>query len=288
MNKERFTNIIHSFLNILVIAGIIVFIIAGLWKIGLVETPAFLKDIFVSPTDKGTDNSQSTEHFLEENRLENNYEIIKLNLDTEAVKEILNNLVPAKKYSHDFQYKLISGKKSLSKRITVVEENEVSCAYFVSGDGTTVNKQVIEVNGKTITNTVLGQSLRTEEAVSGNISFEEQIGAVITHKDFLSLADDPEFSFSLASSDDGMLLVVYFSSVIDDYAQQQTYILNLDYGIVTEAQCYENDKLIYELTTNSISENTDVSLSIPRQFTEYIDALILELKTAEELPEAQG
>ncbi len=287
MYKERFKNIILSLLNILVIAGIIVFIIAGLGKIGLIEMPAFLENIFVSPSNEITDSSQSTEHFLEENKLESSYEIIKLNMDTESVKEILNNVLPAKKYSHDFQYKLISGKKSLSKRIAVVEENDVSCAYFVSGDGTTVNKQIIEADGKTIINTISGQSLRTEEIVSGNISFEEQIGALFTHKDFLSLAHNPDFTFSLASSEDGMLLVVDFSSVMDDYAQQQTYVLNLDYGIVTEAQCYENNRLIYTLTTNSISENTDISLNIPYQFTDYLDNPVWGIRTAEELPKAQ-
>lgn len=288
MNKDRFKNIVFSTLNVLVIAGIIVFIIAGLWRIGLVEMPAFLGNIFASPADKITDNSQSTEHFLEENRLAGDYEIIKLNMDTESVREILNNLVPAKEYSHDFQYKLISGKKTTTKRFAVISTNDVSCAYFVSYDGAIVNKQIIETADKTIVNTVAGPSLRTEEYVSGNISFEEQIGAVLTHKDFLALADEPDFSFSLASSDNGMLLVVYFSSVMEDYTQQQTYILNLDYGIVTEAQCYENDRLIYELTTNSISENTDTSLTVPHQFTDYLDNLVLDVRTEEEQQEAQG
>lgn len=287
MNKERLKNTAFSLLNILVIAGIIVFIVAGLWKIGIIEMPLFLENIFVSASDKSTESNQSTEDFLEDNKIGDNYEIIKLNPDTKSVKKILGALVPAEKYSHDFQYRVISGKKTLTRRIAVVEQDGVSCAYFVSNDGTSVNKQIVEADGKTIVNTILGQALRTQEFMSGDVDFEEQIGALITHKDFLALADNPDYSFSLASGDDGMLLIVRFSSVMGDYVQQQTYVLNLDYGVVTEAQCYENNRLIYTLTTNSISENTDVSLNVPHQFTEYIDALISAIRTAEELPEVQ-
>lgn len=287
MNRERLKNTVFSLLNVLVIAGVIVFIIAGLWKIGIVEMPDFLKNIVASTNSQSAESNKSTGDFLEDNKISDSYETVQLNPDTESVKKILRALVPAEKYSHDFQYKIISGKKSLTKRIAVIEQNGISCAYFVSGDGTSVNKQVIEANGKTIVNTISGQSLRAEEFASGDISFEEQIGAIITHKDFLALADNPDYSFSLASGEDGMLLIVHFSSVMGEYAQQQTYVLNLDYGIVTEAQCYENNRLIYTLTTNSISDNTDISLNIPRQFTEYIDALASDIRTEEELPEVQ-
>ena len=43
---KKIKNALFSFLNVLVIAGILLFILAGLVKIGIFEAPSFMKEIF--------------------------------------------------------------------------------------------------------------------------------------------------------------------------------------------------------------------------------------------------
>ena len=63
---------------------------------------------------------------------------------------------------------------------------------------------------------------------------------------------------------------VEFVSVKEGYSQLQKYTLNLDYGIVTEAKCYENDALIYDMYTDSISDNSTPGFAIPKEFMSYL------------------
>ncbi len=65
-------------------------------------------------------------------------------------------------------------------------------------------------------------------------------------------------------------MIINFISHIGSYVQLQVYNINLDYGAVVSAKCYENDKLIYSLTTNSISDDAFSEIIIPEQFKLYL------------------
>lgn len=283
MKNTNLKNIFYSVLNVSVIAAIIVFIIVGLWKIGLLESPAFIKNWFFSEKVNHSENSEKIEDFLSENPVNNRYDVTAVQLSSENVKKILSEIQQDKTYSHDFQYSLISSHKIVTKRITVIKENGIACAYFVSHDGS-VNKQIIEHDGTTTVNTLFNNELKTETFNSGDIEFSEQIGAVISHKDFLEAADNSDYSFSLASSEDGTVMIIEFNSSIGEYTQKQNYKLNLDYGVVIEAKCYENDTLIYSLTTNSLSSSAVTELNIPSVF---LDSLPDDSKLSKTITELQ-
>ena len=85
-------------------------------------------------------------------------------------------------------------------------------------------------------------------------------------------------------------MLIEFTSKDGDYSQLQKYTLSLDFGIVTEAYCYENDVLIYELTTNALSKELAPNFVIPQVFADYLPeefALFKNsaVRTAEEVTE---
>lgn len=270
---SKIKNLLISMLHIAVIAAIILFILFGLGKIGLLDFAEinFLvgKKSSVTLLD-GTDVAK----ILPDNNDGLDYTITQTDINHESVEKILENLKKSDKYTHDFHYTVYSSGGTITKHIIVLQEDDVSTAYFVSADGS-LSRQIIRNSEKTAVNTLSGNSLNTVVYANGLFDFEEEIGAVITHKDFFEILKDENYSFSLASSDAGTLLIVDFLSRIDDYEQNQIYALNLDYGIVIQAMCYENGNLIYSLITNSISENTDTLLTVPESFSDFYNEFSL-------------
>lgn len=281
MKNTNLKNVLFSVLNIVLIAAIIIFIIAGLWKIGLLESPDFIKKVFFPAKESYIENSKKIEDFLAENPTTSETDVTNVHLSPENVKKILLEIQPSDTYSHDFQYSLFSSHKALTRRINVIKDESVSYAYFVSQNGN-VEKQVIEYDGLITVNTLSDNNIKSETFNAGDIDFSEQIGAVITHKDFLEAADNDDYSFSLASTEDGTVMLINFTSSIGEYSQVQNYKLNLDYGIVIEAKCYENNTLIYSLTTNSLSSDAFTELNIPSQFIQAMpyDSNLFRTKAA--------
>ena len=260
-------NMLISLLHIAVIASILLFIVIGLDTIGLIDVPS-LSDIFAGTGKLSSQHHDDELDFLPTTDKNPDYIIIRTELDSESVKKILENINFAEIYSHDLQYTLYSSAASLTERVVIIQNPDVSLAYFVDFEGN-ATKQIVRNSDSTTVNTLINGNVRTVTYPNGNFDFEGETGAIITHKDFFDAADNEDYTFSLASSDTGSLLIVEFTSADGIYSQVQNYALNLDYGVVTSASCYENGRLIYSLSTNSISDKDNISLSIPESFLEF-------------------
>ena len=268
MNKLK--NLLFSFLNILVIAAILVFIMWGLWKIGLIELP-FLDKLSGNQSTEAPEKKHNSTEFLEstENLPKYDFESTELNGDT--VKKMLSELKPSFSFAQDLQYTLISESSVLNKRVFVIKHDSVYCAFFLSGDGN-VEKQIIRNDYHTTVNTLTGSELQGISYNNGDIDFGSQAGIILTHKDFLPAADDPAYTFEIGSDDNGTVMKISFTSAMGEYTQVQEYTLSLDYGVVTEASCYENGKLIYSLSTNSLSDELKANFNIPEEYLMYLPA----------------
>lgn len=146
---NKIKSAVFSILNVLVVVAIILFILAGLWKIGLMEPPEFILKIFgISPDDGSSHSGSETELFLKDPVSEKNYTVIKADLTSENVREMLTLLRPEASLVHDLQYSVISESGTLSNRWIIVKENDISAAFYVSkNEG--VNKMVLENGGTT-------------------------------------------------------------------------------------------------------------------------------------------
>lgn len=268
---QRLKNVLISALHVLVIALILAFILFGLWRIGLIEPPAFAARLFGLSTDNPSDSPDSATEFLKPEDAFGDYTVLRAELSAETVRDMLENLTPAESYMQDLQYTLFSSHGSVSQRIVISRNAGTSTAYYISS-GARATRQVIERDGTLTVNTTVGNNLRSVSYPSAAVGFDEQIGVIRTHKDFLATADDTAYTYSLLSGEDGTVMLISFTSQLGSLTQEQTYYLNLDYGVVTSADCYENGEPVYSLSTNAISRNPTVNLDIPAVFEQALAA----------------
>ena len=139
----------------------------------------------------------------------------------------------------------------------------------MSDDGNVV-KQIVSDSENTTINTLVNGNIKTTSYPNGKFDFSAETGAIITHEAFFEAADDPQYSFKIEADDLGTVMLIEFTSVMENYSQRQEYTLSLDYGVVTEARCYENGSLIYELTTNSLSRTPVSGFVVPEAFNPYL------------------
>lgn len=265
-------NALFSVLNVLLVAAVLACIVFGLWKIGLLEPPAFLASWF-GVDGRGEDGADGgvPAGFLKDEDENADYTVIKAEMTPESVRAMLTALEPEKTYVHDLEYTVYSGGVGAARRVVLAFDTELSLAYYIS-PGAGAYKQIIEHHGITSVSVLDGEDVRTVTMPTGDVGFAGQVGVILTHEDFLATAGDSEYTYSLLSGDDGTLMLITFTSQSAAYTQTQTYKLNLDYGVVTEANCYENGSLVYALSTNSLSKDGFPDFEIPAGFEALIPA----------------
>lgn len=265
---DKLKSVLFLLLNFILIFAVVAVVLSGLHRIGLFEIPDFAAQLFgIHNGTSGEDSPEGNRSFLTGT---GSYTVIKADMTPENVRKVLEAVVPAKRYSHDLQYTVYSSGGKSTKRLVITEDEKMSCAYFIS-DGA-VTRQIVRTDSATTVNTLDGERLNSVSYSNGSFDFAEDTGAIITHKDFFEAVTDDNYTFTLASDDDSSLLIINFTSSNGSYSQLQNYTLNLDYGIVTEAYCYENENLVYSMTTNALSEGTDVGMTVPESFLNFIDA----------------
>lgn len=273
---KNFKNALASVLNVLVIAAILLFIIAGLMKIGILDTPEFLRGLLGKETEKSGNPSDSAADFLKDAENFPEYTLHSAELTPENVRSILSSVEVAKEYTHDVKYTVISKKSSATNRIYITKKDDILCAFYMSDTGN-VEKQILRDSENTHINTLVNGNMQSKSYPNGEIDFSAETGVIITHEAFFEAADDPQYSFEIKSDDLRTVMLIKFDSVMGNYSQHQEYTLNLDYGIVTEAKCYENGNLIYELTTNSLSQKPSSNFVIPEAFSVFLPSSLAQV-----------
>ncbi len=267
-------NALGLFLQFAVIALILAFILVGLWQIGLIEMPPFIDALF-HPENKKPSQNEGFENMLSELLKEDGtreeYTVLKAEMTPESVRQMLATLSPQKTYVQDIEYTLYSGDSSVTERIVVLSDDTFRAAYYVAHT-TGAYKQILEHDGTTWISVLQNGRIKTVTYPTGSNDIAAETGVILTHRDFLDTSPEETYTYSLVSSEEGTLMLITFTSTLGSYSQSQTYMLNLDYGVVTEAHCYENDTLIYSLTTSELSENGTINFHIPSGFTELLPA----------------
>ena len=284
--KEKVKNALFSLLNVLLVAAVLLFILIGIAKIGLIDLPSFFSPFFgkdPNASSEPADNGLSA--ILKPGTATDGFTVIKAEMTPESVRTMLRALTPKKTYAHDLEYTVYSGNVGSSRHVVLYRLKDAYLAYYVS-PGAGAYKQVFEKDGTTSVSVRRGKETHTASYPTGDIDFAGDIGVILTHEDFLKTAGDDGYTYSLISSDDGTLMLITFTSQSGAYTQTQTYKLNLDYGIVTEAWCYENDKLIYALSTGRLAERIEPDFVVPPEFSDLLpDELKAILVSETEVPE---
>ena len=81
-------------------------------------------------------------------------------------------------------------------------------------------------------------------------SVSDECGFILTHDAFLAsdfLLDASTFEKNV--NEYGSNLIITFDNEFDEFQQTLKYTISLDYGIVTDAECYEQGVLVYKMNT---------------------------------------
>lgn len=283
--REKAKNALFSVLNVLLVAVVLVLILLGLAQIGLVDLPSFFAPLFGKDSNASSDLADDGLSDILKNDSETAFTVVKAEMTPESVRVMLSALKPKTTYAHDLEYTVYSGSVGSSRRVTLFMDGNTHLAYYVSPNAGAY-KQVFERDGTTEISVLRGEAVHSASYPTGEIDFSGEIGVILTQEDFLKTVGDDGYSYALLSSDDGTLMLITFTSRSGDYVQTQTYKLNLDYGVVTEAQCYENGKLIYALSTKRLAERLEPDFEIPQGFSDRLpdEVKVLFDRPAENAP----
>ncbi len=266
--NEKAKNFLASGLNVLVVALVLLFIVIGLAHIGLLDLSSL--SLFGANKDRSDDSTDAElAEILNGASDPDDMTVIKANMTPESVRNMLSALKPAESYMHDLEYTVYAEGIGSQRRVTVIMRPDLKLAYYVSPI-TGAYRQILEKDGSTSVSTRSGGRVRTKVYATGDISFDGEVGIIRTPDDFLNSVGEEGYTYSLVSGDSGTLLLITFTMQSGSYSQTQTYKLNLDFGIVTEAACYENGSLIYSMTTTSLSEDGTPDFEIPDGFSELL------------------
>lgn len=167
----------------------------------------------------------------------------------EQVKTMLGSVSLPSSFCWYYDNTIYSSKKSISTSgILKMEGSDYRIEIYSNKN--VLNKTVIsEGDGVTIQNNIDG----TVSEFSKN-SFDMFSEAGVPDISMFLSDDGFDFDYTLIDSEFGSLIFASFTSEKDGYSQKQEYYISLDYGIVVRADCYENDRIIYSLTTKALYE----------------------------------
>ncbi|MCR5353007.1 MAG: hypothetical protein K6D98_01755, partial [Clostridiales bacterium] len=208
MQESKLKKFISAFLDTLVIAAILVFILLGLWKMGLLEPPEFLNGFLgISSGKPAGVLSEDVDKTLKSGDSYAGTETDKADLTVENAKKILTSIIPAENYVQDVQFTVYSDNSSVSQRVVLFRSHAGRRAYFISGN--TASKQVVEASDGSITvNTLANGRVNTVTYAAGSFDISDEIGAVLTHEAFIEVADEDNYTYSLVSGENGSEMII--------------------------------------------------------------------------------
>lgn len=167
----------------------------------------------------------------------------------DKVKELLAAVEIPDSYYWYYESFIYSARRSRESDGILKFENGDYRIEIYSPDGN-LKKTVIETAGSTLVQTYESTASKSVEFSAQSVSAFSEAG-VPEAATFISSGGE-DYAYSLIESEYGTLLYAEFTSEKDGYRQNEEYYISLDYGIVVQAYCYENDMLIYSLKTTAL------------------------------------
>ncbi len=255
MNNHR--DLLGIILNVLFAVLILAIIILGLNRMGLYNLPEQIENfIFSSEKEQKEENVDDSQIYNTVEYDENKYsKVEKTAVTYENARQLLSSVVSAQNYHHEVVVSRKNEGAQESVKVILKKQDGLYNAELYSIGGKLL-KMISEKDGKiTVKEYQNGYQVREFTHPAGNFTVTELAGVVVDHENFLS--GDYELSegeFSVIQGDFGIELEIVFDTVMENYTQHEVYRINVDYGMVTKALCYENELLVYELETYALRE----------------------------------
>ena len=247
-NKHEMIGLVSNIFAVLILLAIIVI---GLNYIGLYNLPSPIEKVL--GTYKGTDsadgvNDDEVYDLIDDDIVKS--EIIVSELSYENAHLILENVSVKKDYFHDIVVSRHFDKMVLTENISIERQNGFYQAVVLNSDKIPV--KIIKELEDEVSVEIPGDGVVL--VPKGDFEFSDECGFVLDADEFL--ASNPmldEASFSQTVSENGTFISVVFDYTEYGTTYKQEYVVSLDYGVVTEVRTYEQENLIYEMKTVSLS-----------------------------------
>ncbi len=243
--------------NILIAALILLMIIAALNKMGLYNLPPLIEN-FLNPQSVEEKN-----HSIDEDKIynsaqfdtESSGEVEKVKISHENAREMLEKIFNKNDYRHEISVTHYAEGTSLTRQVVIEKKNSFYEADVYSRSATLLESYSETDDEITAQKYSGGKVLHTATYPKGSFTVPELCSVIADHKSFLDgIYDLQEGNFSVIHGDFGTELEIVFETVLENYSQTEAYRINVDYGIVTQAECTENGKLVYSMQTLSLKE----------------------------------
>ena len=169
------------------------------------------------------------------------------------VKNLILDIRPKDSFYWNYKYTIYSGRKSLSQiGVLSFSDNVYNLKKYSSGN---ILVKSVTQNEKNTTVKTYTKGVENEKTFSGNTHSIFAEAGVPVVETFLDVADKENYTFTLADSDFGKLLLVTFKNTKGELSIIENYYISLDYGLVVRTESYENGVLVYLLETTLLSES---------------------------------
>lgn len=249
-NKQEIVGIIT---NIALVVLLFCFIVCGLNIIGIYNLPRPIEKLL--GTYEGDDNSSYVAEGVYNSILfdESELPFSSVSLGYENAMKILTEISPVSNYVQKVDI------THYYNQNTRIEELDIECdggLYSVSiyNAGKLIRSVVQEKHDVTVTE-FFDDDSRSSVIRRGEFDIFEECGFVLNVDEFVDAGYNLDVAdYSQVINDNGTFIIISFNSEFNGIPQMLKYVISLDYGVVTEAYCYENDKLVYQMLTETLSD----------------------------------
>ncbi len=240
---------LFSVLNIVFILVIVTGIIIGLDKIGILSVTDWFsgenKIHTVLPNDEG-----EIYKSLSQKKSSGNITVVP-DLSEENVYALLADVEPSDNYYHEVTVTLFGLNNTKKTNRAFITKTDGKYDVIIYNQNSQMQKRIREIDDMiSISNFNEAQNEYITIVEKGSFDIQSQTGVVITHNAFYETPENVLTQYSLAQSDLGSVLEITFTSTLENYSQIQKYWLSLDFGVVTRAECYEDNALVYLMETS--------------------------------------
>lgn len=253
MNNHR--DILGIAFNVLVVLFMLALIVFGLNKIGVYNLPAPIEKLIGTYNEVSDDNQYGNNNVVDSMVYDDYYSglVTSSEITYENARVLLESIVPADNYSQDIsvQYFQNNKKNPYIEKISVNRRKGLYSATVMDLASGIV--KTIQEKNNVISVLPEGKEENWYELPKGEFDISDECGFILTVENFINSQSLLEqASFSLSKGNFGSEITIVFDSVIDGYTQKEQYTVSLDFGVVISAECYENDTLVYSMSTNNL------------------------------------
>ncbi len=243
--------------NILIAALILIIIIVGLNKMGLYNLPEPIENL-LNPQSVDERNQS-----IDEDKIYNSAHfdadeygsVSRQEVTYENARAILEKIVNKYNYRHEISVTHSSDTTALTREVVLEKKDGLYSAQVFTDKAVLIEQYSDSEDTVTAHKYQNGSLAESMSFPKGSFTVPELCSVIADHSSFLDGTYElQKGSFAVIQGDFGTELEITFDTALDNYTQTEIYRVNVDYGIVTQAECVENGKVVYLMQTLSLKE----------------------------------